>query len=154
MCLLLTAFNVFIGTAMLTELISFSFPAALLMWRRRDPKYLPRHSALNLGRFGWVANALVVGWTAFALVIWSFPVTRPVTAGSFSKLVETVSSTGEAELYLVRLYTCGTRSDTTSFSLELVLLCKGKVRGPESNFAGGRVRRGRSKHENPRIGEL
>ena len=43
------AFNVFIGTTMLTEFISFTFPAALLMWRRRDPKYLPKKSPFNLG---------------------------------------------------------------------------------------------------------
>lgn len=81
------AFNVFIGTAMLTELISFTFPAALLMYQGRDPKYLPRKSPFNLGKFGWLVNALVVGWTAFALVIFSFPVSRPVTAGSMSKLI-------------------------------------------------------------------
>ena len=80
------AFNVFIGTAALTELISFSFPAALLMWQRRDPKYLPAKSPFNLGKFGWLVNATVLAWTAFALVIFSFPVTLPVAAGSMSKL--------------------------------------------------------------------
>lgn len=70
---------------MLTELISFSFPAALLMWQRRDPKFLPKKSPFNLGKFGWLVNAIVVGWTALALIIFSFPVARPVTAGSMSK---------------------------------------------------------------------
>ena len=71
---------------MLTELVSFSFPAALLMWRRRDQKYLPTKSPFHLGTFfGWLVNALVVAWTAFALVIFSFPVTQPVTPGSMSK---------------------------------------------------------------------
>lgn len=59
------AFNVFIGTTMLTEFISSTFPAALLMWRRRDPKYLPKKSPFNLG-YGWLVNTLVVGWTVFA----------------------------------------------------------------------------------------
>lgn len=70
---------------MLTELISFSFPAALLMWQRRDPKFLPRKSPFNLGKFGWLVDAIVVGWTVFALIIFSFPVALPVRAGSMSK---------------------------------------------------------------------
>ena len=70
---------------MLTELISFAFPAALLMWRRRDAKYLPEKSPFNLGKFGWLVNTIVIGWTVFALVIFSFPIARPVTPGSMSK---------------------------------------------------------------------
>ncbi|KAL9010803.1 MAG: hypothetical protein Q9173_004295 [Seirophora scorigena] len=82
---ILPAFNVFIGAAMLTELISFTFPAALLMWRGRHVKYLPsRKSLFHLGKFGWLANAIVVGWTLFALVIFSFPIARPVTPGSMN----------------------------------------------------------------------
>ncbi|CAF9927739.1 MAG: hypothetical protein HETSPECPRED_006665 [Heterodermia speciosa] len=78
------SFNVFIGTAMLTELISFSFPAALLMWQGRNQRYLPTKSPFNLGKFGWLVNALVVGWTLFALVIFSFPVEKPVTPSSMN----------------------------------------------------------------------
>lgn len=74
---------------MLTELISFTFPAALLMWQRRDPKYLPKKSPFNLGRFGWLVNTLVVGWTVFALVMFSFPVAQPVRPGSMSESMET-----------------------------------------------------------------
>ena len=70
---------------MLTELISFSFPAALLMWQGRNQKYLPTKSPFNLGKFGWLVNALVIGWTLLALVVFSFPVEKPVTPGSLSK---------------------------------------------------------------------
>ena len=69
---------------MLTELMSFSFPTALLMWRRRNQKYLPTKSPFNLGKFGWLVNGLVVAWTAFALVIFTLPVTMPVKSGSMS----------------------------------------------------------------------
>ena len=69
---------------MVTELISFSFPAFLLMYRARDPKYLPEESAFNLGSFGWLVNILVVCWAAFLTIIFSFPVRKPVTAGSMS----------------------------------------------------------------------
>lgn len=69
---------------MLTELISFSFPAALLMWQGRNQKYLPTKSPFNLGKFGWLVNGLVVAWTAFALVLFSLPVVLPVTPGSMS----------------------------------------------------------------------
>ena len=74
---------------MLTELISFAFPAALLMWRRRDPKYLPKKSPFNLGKCGWLVNTIVIGWTVFALVIFSFPIAQPVRSGSMSKSMGT-----------------------------------------------------------------
>ena len=70
---------------MLTELVSFSFPAALLMWQGRNQKFLPTKSPFNLGKFGWLVNGLVIGWTLLALVIFSFPVEEPVTPGSLSK---------------------------------------------------------------------
>ena len=79
------AFTVFIGTAMVTELISFAFPAALLMWRGRASAYLPKNSLFNLGKAGWLVNSLVVGWTFVALVIFSMPVVQPVTAETMSK---------------------------------------------------------------------
>ena len=69
---------------MLTELISFSFPTALLTWRRRNQRYLPTNSAFNLGKFGWLVNGLVVAWTAFALVIFTLPVTMPAKPGTMS----------------------------------------------------------------------
>ena len=70
---------------MITELISFAFPASLLMYRSRDPKYLPKETRFNLGKFGWLVNAMVVGWAALLIVIFSFPVQKPVTPGSMSK---------------------------------------------------------------------
>ena len=79
------AFNVFVGTAMITELVSFSFPAALLMARRRTPEYLPKHSHFNLGKSGWLVNSVVVGWTIFATIVYCIPLTRPVTSGNMSK---------------------------------------------------------------------
>lgn len=79
------AFNVLVGTAMITELMSFSFPAALLMWRHRSPNYLPKKSYFNLGKSGWVINAIVVGWTLAATVIYCIPLQKPVTAGNMSK---------------------------------------------------------------------
>ena len=70
---------------MITELISCALPAALLMHRSRDPKYLPKRTRFNLGKFGWLVNAVVVGWAALLIVIFSFPVQKPVTPGSMSK---------------------------------------------------------------------
>ena len=79
------AFTVFVGTAVVTELISFAFPAALLMWRARAPKYLPKKSIFNLGKMGWLVNFLVVVWMVVATVVFSMPVTQPVTTGTMSK---------------------------------------------------------------------
>lgn len=108
LCSFSEAFNVFIGTAMLTELISFTFPAALLMWRGRDPKYLPKKSHFNLGKFGWLVNTLVVGWTVFALVIFSFPIAQPVKPGSMSKSMKTCKCQAESSnSAFTRLFICG-----------------------------------------------
>lgn len=57
--------TLFIGTAMLTELIfPFTFPAALLMWQRRDPKYLTRKEPLSILGQIRVACERTPSWSA------------------------------------------------------------------------------------------
>ena len=82
------AFNVFIAMAMITELISFAIPAALLMWRGRAAKYLPQKSIFNLGKVGWLVNSLVIVWTFFATVVFCIPAVKPITSGNMSKSSE------------------------------------------------------------------
>ena len=121
---------------MLTELISFAFPAALLMWRRRDPKYLPKKSPFNLGKFGWLVNTIVIGWTVFALVIFSFPIAQPVRPGSMSKCTGTCKyGAGELKRCLTRLYVPGSGHYDALISAELVLLRKEALPGSKCDAA-------------------
>ncbi|KAL9122703.1 MAG: hypothetical protein Q9187_000741 [Circinaria calcarea] len=82
---LLLAFNTIVGSGLLVEQVSFAFPAALLMWQRRAPQFLPRKGRYNLGKAGWLVNSIVIGWTCLVLVFYSFPTVKPVTAGNMSK---------------------------------------------------------------------
>lgn len=80
-----TAFNAFIGTGLLLQQVSFAFPALLLLLRRRSEKYLRRDRFVNLGIFGWVANAVTVAYGLVTMVFYCFPPYLPVTGSTMSK---------------------------------------------------------------------
>ncbi|KAI9842349.1 MAG: hypothetical protein M1838_003165 [Thelocarpon superellum] len=79
-----TAFNAIVGTTLVLQQLSYAFPAALLMWQRRHPRFLPPKGRFNLGAFGWVANAVTVGWAMLSLVIYSLPVSLPATSSNMN----------------------------------------------------------------------
>ena len=81
------AFNTIVSTGEVVEQISFAFPAALLLWQRRDARFLPQHSRYNMGTAGWIVNSIVVAWTCLVLVIYSFPTVKPVTAHNMSEYI-------------------------------------------------------------------
>lgn len=82
-----TAFNAFIGTGLILQLITFAFPAALLLARGRPTEFLPSTRTFGLPRaFGWVANFFTVAFAILCLIFYDFPAVRPVTASSMSKL--------------------------------------------------------------------
>lgn len=109
---------------MLTELVSFSFPAALLLWQGRDQKYLPTESSFYLGKFGWMVNAVVVGWTAFALIIFSLPVVRPASGGSMSIYRYRAPDLMFKLTCHLRLHTCCPCLYGSPFAIELGFLRK------------------------------
>ncbi|KAJ5812493.1 hypothetical protein N7474_008794 [Penicillium riverlandense] len=79
-----TAFNALIGTGIVLQQVSFSFPAALLLYRRRASTYLPPHRPFNLGLFGWVSNAMTVAFGVITLVFYNFPAEMPVDGGNMN----------------------------------------------------------------------
>ncbi|KAI9927590.1 hypothetical protein MW887_003209 [Aspergillus wentii] len=79
-----TAFNALIGTGLILQQVSFVFPAALLLFRRRSTAYLPSHRYFNLGIFGWVANMMTIAFGLMTLVFYNFPSEMPVDAGNMS----------------------------------------------------------------------
>lgn len=79
-----TAFNALIGTGLILQQVSFAFPAALLLYRRRSSTYLPTARRIRLGLFGWVANVVTVAFGILTLVFYCFPSEMPVTGGNMS----------------------------------------------------------------------
>jgi choline transport protein len=81
-----TAFNAFIGTGLILQLITFAFPAALLLARGRPSSILPNTRIFGLPRaFGWVANIFTVAFAIVCVVFYDIPSLRPVTASNMSK---------------------------------------------------------------------
>ena len=80
-----TAFNAIVAPGLILEQLSFAFPAALLMWQRRDPRFLPGKGPFKLGKLGWVANVVTVGWACVELIFYDLPSERPVTSGNMSR---------------------------------------------------------------------
>ncbi|EUC49664.1 hypothetical protein COCMIDRAFT_83979 [Bipolaris oryzae ATCC 44560] len=75
-----TAFNAFIGTGLTLQLITFAFPAALLLLTGRPKRFLPPTRTFGLpNAFGWVSNVVTVAFALFCLVFYCFPPARPVT---------------------------------------------------------------------------
>jgi len=43
-----------------------------------------KHSTFSLGKFGYTINIICLAWIVFAVVIFCFPVSLPVTAASMN----------------------------------------------------------------------
>ncbi|KAG9308658.1 amino acid transporter [Chiua virens] len=72
-----TAFNAFVGVAVMCLGASYALPIAILLASgRRDVADAP----FSLGRVGPVVNAIAVLWILFATVLFSMPAIIPVTA--------------------------------------------------------------------------
>lgn len=80
-----TAFNALIGTGLVLQQVSFCFPAALLLYRRRSSTYLTSQRTFNLGVLGWVANIATIIFGIVTLVFYNFPSEMPVTGGNMSR---------------------------------------------------------------------
>ncbi|KIY02165.1 uncharacterized protein Z520_02303 [Fonsecaea multimorphosa CBS 102226] len=80
-----TAFNALIGSSIVLQEISFLIPVALLLHRRRGPKYLPRtRSFAPPSVVGWIANVIVVAFTVVTTVFFNFPAFLPTSAASMN----------------------------------------------------------------------
>ena len=82
---LATAFDALASCGIILQRLSFPFPAALLLYRRRSEEFLPRttHFGMNLV-LGWTADIIVV----IAAIVWTmffeFLVVLPVTCANMS----------------------------------------------------------------------
>lgn len=77
------AFNSFIGAGIVLQYITYSIPAALLLFKGRGN--FP-HGSFWWPRFGPIANIVVISWTLLITVFYSFPLFLPVEAASMNYL--------------------------------------------------------------------
>jgi hypothetical protein len=63
--------------------VSYAIPVICLLLRRR--KNL-RHGPFWLRCFGFISNVVLLCWTLFTIIMYSFPSLRPVSAGSKSSI--------------------------------------------------------------------
>jgi choline transport protein len=76
-----TAFNSMVTACIVLLYSSYVVPVACLLIRGRESI---AHGPFWLGRFGRFCNFVLLAWTGFCLVVYSFPAVWPVNAGSES----------------------------------------------------------------------
>ncbi|KAH6608591.1 Amino acid transporter [Trichoderma cornu-damae] len=82
------AFNALIGAFSLMQMVSFAFPAALLLYRRRSEKVLPRKRAFRVPEMvGWACNIGTIVAAVVETVFFTFPIALPVTGSSMNYAV-------------------------------------------------------------------
>jgi choline transport protein len=76
-----TAFNSMVTATIVLLYISYAVPVASLLLKGRNNI---RHGPFWLGKIGMFANIVLLCWTLFTLVMYSFPYTMPVVAGNMN----------------------------------------------------------------------
>ncbi|KAF2190535.1 choline transport protein-like protein [Zopfia rhizophila CBS 207.26] len=76
-----TAFNSMITACIVLLYISYAIPISCLLFRGRSSI---RPGPFWLGRFGLVANYVLLLWTCFTFVMYSFPYQRPVVPSNMN----------------------------------------------------------------------
>lgn len=76
-----TAFNSMITACIVLLYISYSIPVVCLLIKGRKNI---KHGPFWLGRIGMVSNYVLLTWTAFTLVVFSFPSIKPLEAGNMN----------------------------------------------------------------------
>lgn len=77
----LTAFNAFISSGIILQYMTYSLPAFLLLRKGRKTF---AHGPFWLPKAGMVANVVLIVWTIFTTVIYSFPYFLPVEASTMN----------------------------------------------------------------------
>ena len=76
-----TAFNSMVTACIVLLYISYAIPVTCLLIRGRDS--IP-HGPFWLGPIGLVANIVLLAWTLFTLIMYSFPYAMPVAADNMN----------------------------------------------------------------------
>lgn len=83
-----TAFNIFISTGLVLQYILYTFPAALLIYRKQSSIFLSKSRQFRLpGPVGWAAlNILTVIFAVLVLIFYDFLMVMPVIPSNMSTL--------------------------------------------------------------------
>ncbi|KAL2054882.1 hypothetical protein ABVK25_004704 [Lepraria finkii] len=76
-----TAFNSMVTACIVLLYISYAIPVICLLIKGRDNV---RHGPFWLGPVGLFSNIVLLLWTCFTLIMYSFPPVRPVVAGNMN----------------------------------------------------------------------
>lgn len=76
-----TAYNAMVTGCIIFLLLSYIVPTICLLIKGRDNI---EHGPFWLGKLGYVCNLVLIAWTIFTTVFYSFPAVMPVTAGNMN----------------------------------------------------------------------
>ncbi|KAH7224244.1 amino acid/polyamine transporter I [Fusarium solani] len=69
-----TAFIAILNISVVFQQITLAFPSALLIYRRRDPEYLPKNRPFKVpNAIGWMCNIISVLYAIIAVIFFQFP---------------------------------------------------------------------------------
>ncbi|OQO05760.1 hypothetical protein B0A48_09854 [Cryoendolithus antarcticus] len=77
-----TAFNSMVTACIVLLYLSYAVPVGCLVFHYGRSNL--KHGPFWLGKIGLFANIVLLAWTLFTLVMYSFPYTMPVTAGNMN----------------------------------------------------------------------
>lgn len=81
-----SAFNAVIGTGLMLQHITYALPAALVIFRRRSEKVLPKNREFAVpDTIGFAANSVTVVMALITVVFYNFPTTLPATGDNMSE---------------------------------------------------------------------
>jgi choline transport protein len=75
------AFNAMSSACIVLLYISYAIPVICLLCKGRQKSLT---GPFNLGVFGLISNYVLLAWTVFTLVLYSFPSYMPATAGNMN----------------------------------------------------------------------
>ena len=78
-----TAFNSMVTACIVLLYVSYAIPVICLLIRGRNNIH---HGPFWMGPFGLLANIVLLLWTCFTIIMYSFPAVKPVSAGSKSAI--------------------------------------------------------------------
>lgn len=76
-----TAYNAMVTGCIIFLMNSYAIPVLFLLWKGRNNV---AHGPFWLGKIGLFCNIVLLCWTVFATIFYSFPAEMPVTAGSMN----------------------------------------------------------------------
>src|SRR5699024_187255 len=84
-----TAFNSMVIACIVLLYISYSIPVVCLLIKGRNNI---KHGPFWLGKVGLFCNIVLLAWTLFTIVMYSFPSEYPATTGSTYHIISPISA--------------------------------------------------------------